>query len=162
MIRYLMSLGVLIVSLNAYAETLAEVNMAWLSKHHNSAEQALSSVKDANFLPTLNTAVAIWLHRDGALTGEISPYLIKAIIADPELTLMALNDAPESFNKWLKQLQGQVFTVVEVSQIEPLTDLKSELESALVAYIMEPKATQIEPAKRMLEKVQEATVYMVD
>ncbi|SBT16753.1 hypothetical protein MGA5115_00837 [Marinomonas gallaica] len=162
MIRKLMAAGLLLCSFMASAQTLIEANMAWLTQHQEKVEVSLSSAEEENFLPALNTVILVWEHRDGALTAEISPYILKAMIAEPELTLAALFNSPASFNRWLSQLQGQVFMAVTPEQVVQLNDLKKALEVSLASYIIKPDSQFDEQAKRLLEQVQASSVYMVD
>ncbi|UTV99857.1 hypothetical protein KDW99_01525 [Marinomonas rhizomae] len=162
MLRHLFAAVVFCSSLSASAESLVEANMDWLTSHQEYVDNALTSEQSKDFLPVLNTVIAVWERRDGALTAEISPLILQAIIAEPELTFDALHDNPKSFNRWLKQLQGQVFTAINPDQVQPLNDLKMELETSLSSYIIHPDAPFKKQAKRLLEQVQAISVYMVD
>lgn len=162
MLRHLFAAFVLSASLTATAGPLVEANMDWLTSHQEQVNSALSEEQSKDFLPVLNTVMAVWERRDGALTAEISPLILHAIIAEPNLTFDALHDSPKSYSRWLKQLQGQVFTAINAEQVQPLNDLKIALETSLASYIINPDAEFIEPAKRLLEQVQTISVYMVD
>ena len=162
MIRLLLALSVILSSITASAGSLTEANMDWLTQHPKQIQEALSDAENRDFVPSLNTVLALWQHRDGAITGEVSPYLVQGIITAPELVLGALEVHPESYSRWLKQLSGQVFTAIDPAQVESLNQMKLKLESALASYIIQPDASHTESAKRLLEQVQATTVYMVD
>ncbi|MCS0449420.1 hypothetical protein [Vibrio diabolicus] len=61
-------------------------------------------------VPALFSLVEIWKRRDGAISGEVSPLLLVALKIEPQNTLLLLPENPESFNKWLNELEGMVFT----------------------------------------------------
>jgi hypothetical protein len=162
MIRLLLALSVILSSITANAGSLTEANMDWLTQYPEQVQESLSNADSPNFIPNLNTILALWQHRDGGITGEVSPYLVQGIITAPDLVLGALEAYPESYSRWLKQLSGQVFTAIDPAQVEPLNQMKLALESALASYIILPDASHTESAKRLLEQVQATTVYMVD
>ena len=162
MIRYLFVLSVLLGCVSANTSSLTGANMQWLDQHHEQLVTTLSSSENTDFIPSLNTLLALWEHRDGAITGEVSPYIIQSIVAAPELVLGALESHPGSYSRWLEQLQGQVFTAIEPEQMERLNRLKLDLESALTRYITQPDSQKVESANRLLEQVQAITVRVVD
>lgn len=162
MIRYLLALVVLFNAFTVSASSLTEANMDWLTQHHTQLEETLSSTDKKDFIPSLNTVLFLWVHRDGGITGEVSPYIIRAIITAPELVLGELGTHPESYSRWLTQLQGQVFTAIYPEQLEQLVDLKQKLSSVLSEYIQLPDSKAKTPAKRLLQQLETINVYVVD
>ncbi|WP_417552528.1 hypothetical protein [Marinomonas fungiae] len=162
MIRYLLALLVVLNAFTVSASSLTEANMDWLTQHHKQLEETLSSTDKQDFIPSLNTVLSLWVHRDGGITGEVSPYIIRAIITAPELVLGELETHPESYTRWLTQLQGQVFTAIYPEQLEQLNALKQKVSSVLSDYIQLPDSQAKKTAKRLLRELETITVYVVD
>lgn len=90
--------------------------------NHQTIETTLKDSNPSTLVPTIFTLIEIWKRRDGALSGEVSPLILKALIADPYTTLLLLSKQPLSFDNWLDELEGMAFTAYDT--ITTKRDLK--------------------------------------
>ena len=72
----------------------------WMIDNHQTIETTLKDSNPSTLVPTIFTLIEIWKRRDGALSGEVSPLILKALIADPYTTVLLLSKQPLSFDNW--------------------------------------------------------------
>ncbi|WP_253652136.1 MULTISPECIES: hypothetical protein [unclassified Vibrio] len=85
-------------------------------------------------VPALFSLVEIWKRRDGAISGEVSPLLLVALKIEPQNTLLLLPENPESFNKWLNELEGMVFTDHTGDESNQLEKLRVDVLATMKSY----------------------------
>jgi hypothetical protein len=69
--------------------------------------------------------MASWRTADGAAVAEVGEELSKAAVRSPREFLRVMSEAPEDFDRWLKELQHHTFTV-----FQSRNDLDDELYGA--------------------------------
>lgn len=137
-------------------------NLTWLHNNYSEIEKVVNNNDSPYFVPVINTLSDIWYKRDGATTGEISPLLAYALISKPELVLCTLAQHPESFKKWLSQLQGTLFTDVTGEQSDELKKIHSNLQISMDNYTETGKAYLIPFSKQISEQLKLIEVRIVD
>ncbi|MGP1388571.1 hypothetical protein ACXHP7_18020 [Vibrio chemaguriensis] len=85
-------------------------------------------------VPALFSLVEIWKRRDGAISGEVSPLLLVALKIEPQNTLLLLPENPESFNKWLNELEGMVLTDHTGDEGNQLEKLRVDVLATMKSY----------------------------
>lgn len=111
-----------------------KLSHSWMNENYETIEANLYDRNSAVFFPTVSTLVDIWSQRDGALSGEVSPLILVALQVDPETTLSLLAKNYSSFEKWLNELEGMVFTDHTGVQKDELEQLRVSTLSSLNAY----------------------------
>lgn len=137
-------------------------NLNWLHDNYSEIEKVVSNNDSPFFVPVINTLSDIWYKRDGATTGEISPLLAYALISKPELVLCTLSQYPESFQKWLSQLQGTLFTDVTGEQSGELKKIHIELQASMDSYTKTGKVNLIPFSKQISEQLKLIEIRIVD
>ncbi len=139
------------------------INLDWLHENYNDIEVLVQKKeKNSSLIPVLNTLGDIWYKRYGGTTGEVSPLLAKALITNPDLMLSVLADYPESFSRWLSQLQGTLFTDFTGTQFNELKKLHSRLYKAMQEYTKTGHENLIPFARRLAEKLKTIKIRTVD
>ncbi|OAN11382.1 hypothetical protein A3K86_20775 [Photobacterium jeanii] len=144
-------------------EIRTAINLSWFSGNYQHIETSLLTQDTDSVLPLINTLGEIWLQRDGAISGEVSPLLAQAIIMHPEVTLAVLSSHPNSYQKWVeRELNGMLFTAQTDKEKLELEMLQGSLAGALADYI--PTAnTQLKPyAQSLLTAVEASNIRIVD
>lgn len=146
-----------------FAKTsLNTINLDWLQNNYSDIETIVKNKNSVYFVPVLNTLGDIWYKRDGATTGEISPLLAKSLIANPDLMLYIFAEHPDSFSKWLSQLQGTLFTDITGEKYNELKILHLELYKSMNKYIKTGNKDLVPFSKRIIEKLKDIEVRVVD
>lgn len=146
-----------------FAKTsLNTINLDWLQNNYSDIETIVKNKNSVYFVPVLNTLGDIWYKRDGATTGEISPLLAKSLIANPDLMLYIFAEHPDSFSKWLSQLQGTLFTDITGENYNKLKILHLELYKSMNSYIKTGNKDLVPFSKRIIEKLKVIKVRVVD
>jgi hypothetical protein len=144
-------------------DSLLELNSQWLNQNHEEVIDNLRTGDIQKTLPLINIIRNVWLHRDGAISGEVSPYLAEALIASPEPVLLIFQVHEQEFSKWLNELQGSLFTDYEGDQHKHITALRSSLLDSLGKYISSNQNGDLTAiAKRLVDKVETLQVRVVD
>ncbi|KLV05523.1 hypothetical protein ABT56_11170 [Photobacterium aquae] len=139
------------------------LNLEWMKENHRLIEMDLKNRKTNEIIKDLNTLTNIWIERDGAVSGEVSPLLIIAIEKHTDFTLSILSSHPRSFNKWLNELEGIVFTDFNGDQKEKLLKMKKSLSDSLVIYLQSEPSESLKPfALELLKKTNEISVSQIN
>ncbi|WP_064608794.1 hypothetical protein [Photobacterium sp. J15] len=154
---------ILLLSASASATTPKnQMNLDWFLSNYHSIERTILTEDKKAVIPILNTLGEIWYKRDGATSGEISPLLAQALITHTDIALSVLSDYPESFERWLAQLQGVLFTDIDGNQKDSLIALRSELITTLSEYSQIGDKRLVPYALRLLDRIKEINVRVVD
>jgi len=62
------------------------------------------------------------------------PLLLVALKIEPQNTLLLLSENPESFNKWLNELEGMVFTDHTGDESNQLEKLRVDVLATMKSY----------------------------
>ncbi|EOW0838804.1 hypothetical protein ACWONU_003628 [Vibrio parahaemolyticus] len=154
----------LVFSTSVIASTLrTEINLQWMKSNYPRIQKQLRGDDLILVVPTINTLGEIWLHRDGAVSGEVSPLLLVALTHHTHVTLAVLSSEPDSFSKWLNELQGIVFTDFNGGDVEQLSQTKEDVVRALNLYMNSTPQTALAPyGKNLLERIQKVSIRSVD
>lgn len=134
----------------------------WMQSHYTVIEHDLRTQSLDAVIPHITTLVSIWEQRDGAMSGEVSPLLITAIIHHTDTTLAMMGASTAAYSKWLNELEGIVFTDFSGDQFAALVALKSALSDALKHYVaIEPVQSQHTVALQLLTHIEAITVRTV-
>ena len=141
----------------------ANLQLDWMQNHYTAIDHHLATASKDDVIPEITTLIAIWKKRDGAVSGEVSPLLITALTHHTEITLTMLASSPVSYEKWLGELEGIVFTDLSGDQFEQLTVMKQSLTHALTAYVnATPTRSQTALATQLLARIETISVSQVD
>lgn len=163
MSKFLFFIFINLFSSQLFANDLKlEQNHHWMNKNYDTIIQVISSDDELLVVPIINTLSDLWSQRDGALSGEVSPLVIEALINEPEITLIALSSDSESFKKWLGEIQGMAFTGQSIDDVEYLTEMKKRLNVSLVEYISHGDSNLILYADMLIDKLDEISIRIVD
>ncbi|MDO6775804.1 hypothetical protein Q4591_10580 [Shewanella sp. 3_MG-2023] len=163
MIRILLFTALFAISLPVYsADTMHDENLNWFNNNYVQIENVLAQDADLSLVPYLNTLIVMWTKRDGAMTGEISPLLAVSLINHPELTLRAFAEHPKSYERWLTQLQGTLFTDFSGNDHKSLKKLHCDLSSAMENYSQYGDESLIPLAMNLLESLKAIEIRVVD
>lgn len=140
-----------------------EINLQWMKNNYSIIQQKLRHDDSILVVPTINTLGEIWLHRDGAVSGEVSSLLLVALTHHTHISLAVLSSEPDSFLKWLNELQGIVFTDFNGGDVEQLSQTKEDVVRALNSYMnSNPQVMLVPYGKSLLERLEEITIRSVD
>ena len=139
-----------------------EINLIWMNENQQQIKSTVIDAKSYQLVPTLNTLVDIWLQRDGATTGEVSTYIILALIHHQELMLSMLVENEKSFIYWLSEFQGIVFTDFSGDSFDELQSLHNQLSASMAECIKKCDSNLAINAKKILNKLNETEVRAVD
>ncbi|TOL43199.1 hypothetical protein CGH98_23385, partial [Vibrio parahaemolyticus] len=79
------------------------------------------------------------------------------------VTLAVLSSEPDSFSKWLNELQGIVFTDFNGGDVEQLSQTKEDVVRALNLYMNSSPQTALAPyGKNLLERIQKVSIRSVN
>ncbi|MCG3727531.1 hypothetical protein [Vibrio cincinnatiensis] len=135
---------------------------SWMVENYEFIEINLEKTESLVSIPTIVTLVEIWKIRDGALSGEVSPLLIIALKNDPHNTLTLLSNSSLSFNKWLNELEGMVFTDHSGSESNILEKLRVETLVSLKSYSRNNSKELKAMADALIEKLEVIEVRSID
>ena len=122
----------IIVSLECDASaTKNDTNLIWLDQNLPRITETVTDEITFELIPVLNTLASIWLKRDGGTTAEVSLPIMSALIKHPNLMLPMLTEDTKSFERWLKQFNGIVFTSFSGDSKEKLEKIHTELEKSM-------------------------------
>lgn len=154
----------LVFSTDVIASTpRTEINLQWMKNNYSIIQQKLRHDDSILVVPTINTLGEIWLHRDGAVSGEVSSLLLVALTHHTHISLAVLSSEPDSFLKWLNELQGIVFTDFNGGDVEQLSQTKEDVVRALNSYMnSNPQVMLVPYGKSLLERLEEITIRSVD
>ncbi|MGY0614863.1 hypothetical protein [Vibrio sp. FJH11] len=140
-----------------------EINLQWMKSNYSIIQQKLRHDDSILVVPTINTLGEIWIHRDGAVSGEVSSLLLVALTHHTHISLAVLSSEPDSFLKWLNELQGIVFTDFNGGEVEQLSQTKEDVVRALSSYMNSNPQVMLAPyGKSLLERLEEITIRSVD
>ncbi|MGI9916776.1 hypothetical protein [Vibrio owensii] len=134
----------------------------WMIENYKSIELNLSERKTTEMVPTLFSLVEIWKHRDGAISGEVSPLLLVALAAGPQNTLLLLSGSPESFDKWLNELEGMVFTDHTGREMVRLEKLRLDVLATMKSYSKKQPDNFKPMVEALIERLEVIKVSVVD
>ena len=150
--------------LSVYALSPSKIDMqrSWMMDNWESIETTVSQSKSYELIPVLSTLSDLWYRRDGAMTGEISGFLIKALIYHPDLMLPMLVEKKDSFNRWLSAFNGIVFTDYAGNQFHELKQLHKEFTEAMTEY-HKTCSDELKPyVQKILDQLKVTKVRVVD
>ncbi len=146
-------ISILLFILLASPPTIAQsdnYNLIWMQKNHTQISNLLESKAPLSTTPTINTLYDIWVNRDGAVSGEVSPLILAALNNHTEHTLHYLSINNLSFEKWLSELEGIVFTDFSGDTISELKALKHKTIKTLETYLAQDDALYTENGNTLL------------
>ncbi|EME0096365.1 hypothetical protein VXI05_004469 [Vibrio parahaemolyticus] len=131
-------------------------------ENYKSIESNLEKKEALEIVPTLFSLVEIWKRRDGAISGEVSPLLLVALKVEPQNTLLLLSESPESFYKWLNELEGMVFTDHTGNERVRLERLRVEVLETMKSYSRN-RSDKLKPmADALIERLEVIKVRVID
>ncbi len=140
-----------------------ELNLDWMKSNYSLIQKNLIKDSSSLVIPTVNTLGEIWLQRDGAVSGEVSPLLLVSLTHHTHITLVVLSSEPNSFFKWLDELQGIVFTDFNGGEVEQLSQTKDDLVRALDLYMSSNPQEKLVPyGESLLQRLEEISIRTVD
>ncbi len=150
-------------SLPIYAKN-QEVNLLhnWMIENYQSIESNLEKKEASEMVPTLFSLVEIWKRRDGAISGEVSPLLLVALKVEPQNTLLLLSESPESFDKWLNELEGMVFTDHRGDASNQLEKLRVDVLATMKSYSRKQPDKLKSMADVLIERLEVIRVRVID
>ncbi|MGR5108901.1 hypothetical protein [Vibrio jasicida] len=134
----------------------------WMIENYKSIEPNLEKKEALETIPTLFSLVEIWKCRDGAISGEVSPLLMVALKVEPKNTLLLLSESPESFNDWLNELEGMVFTDLTGNEVARLEKLRIDVLATMKSYSKEQPDKLKPMADALIEKLKAIRVSGID
>ncbi|CAE6903702.1 hypothetical protein ACOMICROBIO_LMKGKHOH_02243 [Vibrio sp. B1FIG11] len=164
MLKNIVILIFLMFSSSVIASTpRTELNLLWMKNNYFVIQEHLESDESKIVVPTINTLGEIWVHRDGAVSGEVSLLLLVALTHHTYITLAVLSSEPDSFSKWLNELQGIVFTDFNGGEVEQLSHAKEDLVRALSLYMNSNPQVALAPyGESLLERLEGISIRSVD
>ncbi|WP_104046862.1 hypothetical protein [Vibrio jasicida] len=146
-----------------YAKT-PEVSLLhnWMIENYKSIESNLEKKEGSKIVPTLFSLVEIWKRRDGAISGEVSPLLLVALKVEPQNTLLLLSESPESFDKWLNELDGMVFTDHTGNEANRLEKLRVDVLATMKSYSRKQPDKLKSMADALIERLEVINVSVID
>lgn len=150
-------------SLPMYAKN-QEVNLLhnWMIENYQSIESNLEKKEASEMVPTLFSLVEIWKRRDGAISGEVSPLLLVALKVEPQNTLLLLSEKQESFDKWLNELEGMVFTDHRGDESNQLEKLRVDVLATMKSYSRKQPDKLKLMADALIERLEVIRVRVID
>jgi len=139
-----------------------KLNHTWMNDNYQSIELQLQGGEDFLAIPLINTLVEIWLKRDGAISGEVSPLIVVALVNNAEPTLILLSEHPESFEKWLNELEGMVFTDHVGTESGKLKKLKYNAVESMRGYSVSGRPELVVYAEQLILRLESISVRAVD
>ncbi len=140
-----------------------ELNLNWMKSNYSLIQEHLIKDSSSLVIPTVNTLGEIWLRRDGAVSGEVSPLLLVSLTHHTHITLVVLSSEPDSFFKWLDELQGIVFTDFNGGEVEQLSQTKDDLVRALDLYMSSNPQEKLVPyVESLLQRLEGISIRTVD
>lgn len=134
----------------------------WMNDNYEVIETNLYESDASVVVPTLNTLIDLWLTRDGSISGEVSPLIAVGLKVHPELTLQMLSVNKPSFERWLDELDGMVFTDHSGHQIEQLEKLRIDLIHSLQEYSLEGSTSLTPMSQRLIEKLNSIEIRVIE
>lgn len=93
----------------------------------------------------------------------MSLLLLVALTHHTYITLAVLSSEPDSFSKWLNELQGIVFTDFNGGEVERLSHAKEDLVRALRLYMNSNPQVALAPyGESLLERLEGISIRSVD
>ncbi|GGB22241.1 hypothetical protein [Agarivorans gilvus] len=153
--KSLMALVLLVTSLQVFATTTVnDINLNWLNRNYFELKQDIKSSNFKTIVPIANTLGLIWLKRDGATAGEVSPLIASLLIKQPNIMLSILSQYPEEYQKWLEELQSSLLTDFSGGEEEALEETRLELIQSMEmineAHSLKPFADQLANKLKLL------------
>lgn len=139
-----------------------EINLAWMANNFQQIEKTVSGNKSYELIAVINTLADIWYHRDGATTGEVSIPIIHALISHPELMLPMLADKPDSFDLWLSQFNGIIFTDFSGNSFNELKLLHEQLTESMFNFSKSCDPNLMPHAGKILKQLKITEVKRID
>ncbi|CAM4122955.1 PH domain-containing protein [Vibrio vulnificus] len=134
----------------------------WMIENYESIESNLDERDVSEIVPTIFSLVEIWKRRDGAISGEVSPLLLIALKVEPQKTLLLLSENPESFNKWLNELEGMVFTDHTGNDSDRLEQLRVDVLATMKSYSGKQSDKLESMADALIERLDAIRVRTID
>ncbi|WP_432455085.1 hypothetical protein ACRRS0_06425 [Agarivorans sp. QJM3NY_29] len=161
--KSLMALGLLIASLQVFATTAVnDINLNWLNKNYFELKQDIKSSNSKTTVPIANTLGLIWLKRDGATSGEVSPLIASLLIKQPNIMLSILSEYPEEYQKWLEELQSALLTDFSGGEEEALEETRLELIQSM-EQISHNEMHSLKPfADQLANKLKLLSIRVID
>ncbi|MDO6544000.1 hypothetical protein [Photobacterium sanguinicancri] len=138
------------------------LKLDWMMVNHSEIELILGKKETVSVIPIINTLVDIWSKRDGGISGEVSPLIVNALTTNTEYTLSMMSDYPDSFQDWLEELDGIVFTDLTGLESEHLNQEKDNLVQALKNYTKNGNSDLGVFAQRLIKRLESISIQVVD
>lgn len=85
-----------------------------------------------------------------------------ALKVEPKNTLLLLSESPESFNDWLNELEGMVFTDLTGNEVARLEKLRIDVLATMKSYSKEQPDKFKPMADALIEKLKAIRVSVID
>ncbi len=85
-----------------------------------------------------------------------------ALKVEPKNTLLLLSESPESFNDWLNELEGMVFTDLTGNEVARLEKLRIDVLATMKSYSKEQPDKLKPMADALIEKLKAIRVSGID
>ena len=139
-----------------------DTNLIWFDQYLPRITETVTGEITFELIPILNTLTEIWLKRDGGTTAEVSLPIMSALIKHPKLMLPMLTEDSKSFERWLKQFNGIVFTDFSGDRKDQLERMHSELEKSMIECLTRCDKELIPFAEQIVEQLKNTMITVVD
>ena len=76
-----LSILLVLMSSFSFGKSLTKLNSDWLLENENSIATDLQTLSSREVMPIINALGTTWQFRDGAIGGEVSPYIAQASLS---------------------------------------------------------------------------------
>ena len=153
------SILLIFISGLSYGDSLTKLNSDWLFNNETKITEDLMRLSSVEVMPIINALGATWQFRDGAIGGEVSPYITQALIFKPKEMLAWFNRHPVALEQWIKSIPHLLLTNFSDEKYRKyLVTLKHDVIVSLTNYDGEFNSE----ATSILQVVSESPVRSVD
>jgi len=129
------SILLIFISGLSHGNSLTKLNSDWLFKSETKITADLKNLNSVEVMPIINALGATWQFRDGAIGGEVSPYIAQALIYKPKEMLAWFNRHPEALGQWVNSIPHVLLTNFNDAEYRKLlVTLKNDVTVSLTNY----------------------------
>jgi HEPN domain-containing protein len=150
-----------IIKLVSFTTNISGFN--WLQVNRKEALRELTGENKNLIEKIISHLWDAWLHRDGAISGEISTFFEACLKSNPQPILEMFYKDKTQFELWLNQLSTQMFTDYIGGRKSNLEDLKADILINLKRYIKQAANKEYKDmATTIKDKIERITIREVD